>query len=283
MITVHRVLARHGLVLDQERRRQATQRFERERPNELWQMDFKGQKESDAAIGPLSVLDDHSRYLVALQQTGTTRSEVVREHLEGVFHRNGPPEAMLMDHGVPWWSARAASGWTQLMVWLMKQGVGCRFSGTRHSQTGIPTDRSWSLGWKTHGKVERFHGALERARSRPDAGQWLEQSWLDNFRYEYNQLRPHQAMGMQTPASRWRPSTRKYDPNPPAWDYGERAELRKVGEQGEIYLADRPWKVSRAWVSETVQLQRVEQRILVYFCTGPRNRPQRPAVHCSGR
>ncbi len=71
---------------------------------------------------------------------------------------------------------------------------------------------------------------------------------------------------MQTPASRWRPSTRKYDPTPPAWDYGERAELRKVGEQGEIYLADRPWKVSRALASETVQLERVEQRILVYFC-----------------
>jgi hypothetical protein len=115
--------------------------------------------------------------------------------------------------------------------------------------------------------VERVHGALERARSRPDAGQWLEQSWLDDFRYEYNQLRPHQALGMQTPASCWRPSTRTYHPNPPAWDYGERAELRKVGQQGEIYLGDRPWKVSRALASEIVQLERVEQRILVYFCT----------------
>ena len=253
VITVHRVLARHGLVLDQEGRKQATKRFERERPNELWQMDFKGQKDSNAAIGPLAVLDDHSRYLVALQQTGTTRSEAVRERLEGIFQSDGLPEAMLMDHGVPWWSARAASGWTQLMVWLMKHGVQCFFSGTRHPQT--------------QGKVERFHGALERARSRPDANRWLEQSWLDNFRYEYNQRRPHEALGMQTPATRWRPSTRKYHPNPPAWDYGERAELRKVGEQGEIYFDDRPGKVSRALVSETVQLQRVEQRILVYFCT----------------
>jgi transposase InsO family protein len=253
VITVHRVLLRHGLVLDRERRRQATGRFERERPNELWQMDFKGQKDSDAATGPLSVLDDHSRYLVALEQTGTTRGEAVRECLEGVFQRNGLPEAMLMDHGVPWWSARAASGWTQLLVWLMKQGVRCCFSAIRHPQT--------------QGKVERFHGALERARSRPDAGQWLEQSWLDRFRHEYNQLRPHQALGMQTPATRWQPSTRTYDPNPSAWDYGERAEIRKVGQQGEIYLSDRPWKVSRALVSETVQLQRVEQRVLVYFCT----------------
>jgi transposase InsO family protein len=137
VITVHRVLLRHGLVLDRERRRQATGRFERERPNELWQMDFKGQKDSGAAIGPLSVLDDHSRYLVALEQTGTTRGEAVRECLEGVFHRNGLPEAMLMDHGVPWWSARAASGWTQLLVWLMKQGVRCRFSAIRDRKSVV--------------------------------------------------------------------------------------------------------------------------------------------------
>jgi transposase len=121
-----------------ERRKQATKRFQRERPNELWQMDFKGPKDSNVAIGPLSVLDDRRRYLVALQQTGTTRSEVVREHLEGIFHSDGLPEAMLMDHGVPWWSARAASGWTQLMVWLMKHGIRCSFSGTRHLQTGVP-------------------------------------------------------------------------------------------------------------------------------------------------
>ncbi len=252
VITVHRVLVRHGLVPDQDRRHPATGRFEREHPNELWQMDFKGQKGSSAAIGPLSVLDDHSRYLVALEQTGTTRGEAVRERLEGVFRASGLPDAMLMDHGVPWWNARSPSGWTQLMVWLMKQGVRCCFSGIRHPQT--------------QGKVERFHCALERARSRPDAEQWLTQPWLDGFRQEYNQLRPHEALGMRTPASLWRPSTRAYDPNPPAWDYGERAELRKVGQTGHIYVGDQPWKVSQALASETVQLQRVEQRILVYFC-----------------
>src|SRR5260370_29797159 len=122
VITVHRVLVRHDLVLDRERRQQATGRFQRERPNELWQMDFKGQKDSNAAIGPLSVLDDHSRYLVALQQTGTTRSEVVRERLEGIFHSSGLPEAMLMDNGVPSWSARAASDWTQVTVWALRHG-----------------------------------------------------------------------------------------------------------------------------------------------------------------
>src|ERR1017187_48113 len=148
VITVHRVLVRYALVLDRESRRQATGRFEREQPNQLWQMDFKGQKGTGAAIGPLSVLDDHSRYLVALEQTGTTRSEAVRERLEGTFRPSGLPDALLMDHGVPWWNARSPNGWPQLMVWLMKQGIRFYFSGVRHPQTGVPTDRSWSVGWR---------------------------------------------------------------------------------------------------------------------------------------
>ncbi|MGA2891202.1 MAG: IS481 family transposase [Terracidiphilus sp.] len=252
VITVHRVLVRHDLVLDRESRRQATGRFEREQPNQLWQMDFKGQKGTGAAIGPLSVLDDHNRYLVALEQTGTTRSEAVRERLEGAFRTSGLPEALLMDHGVPWWNARSPNGWTHLMVWLMKQGVSCCFSGVRHPQT--------------QGKVERFHGSLERARSRVGAEQWLTQNWLDSFRHEYNELRPHEALGMRTPASLWRPSTRAYDPNPQAWDYGVGAELRKVGQQGHIYIGDRRWRVSQALAAHTVRLERIDQRVLVYFC-----------------
>jgi transposase InsO family protein len=252
VVTVHRVLARNGLVLDRERRRQATSRFEREQPNQLWQMDFKGQKGAAAVIGPLSVMDDHSRYLVGLEQIGTTRSEAVRERLEGIFHSHGVPQAMLMDHGVPWWSARAADGWTQLLVWLMRQGIRCCLSGVGHPQT--------------QGKVERFHGALERARRRPGGQHWLRQDWLNAFRHEYNHLRPHEALGMQTPASRWRPSPRAYDPTPAAWDYGQGAEVRRIDAVGHIYLSNQPWHISRALASQTVALQRIDHRILVFFC-----------------
>jgi hypothetical protein len=215
-------------------------------------MDFKGQKGSRAAIGPLSLLDDHSRYLVALVQTGTTRSEAVRQRLEGVFRAHGLPEAMLMDHGVPWWGARAAHGYTQLSAWLMKQGVRCYFSGLRHPQT--------------QGKVERFHGALERARARPGAESWLEQSWLDAFGQEYKELRPHEALAMRTPASLWRPSPRRYDPHPPAWDYGPTSELRQVNTDGDIHLAQRKWPLAMALRHQTVELKRVDQRVLVFFC-----------------
>ncbi len=252
VITIHRVLLRNGLVLDHERRRQATKRFQRERTNELWQMDFKGQKGTSASVGPLSVLDDQSRYCVALEQTGTTRLEAVRERLEDVFRRSGLPDAMLMDHGAPWWNSGVARGWTQLSVWMMRQGIRCWFSGVRHPQT--------------QGKVERFHGALERARTRPDGGHWLEQPWLDAFRKEYNEERPHEALEMRSPSSLWQPSSRAYDPNPPTWEYGEGAELRKVNTEGDIYINDTPWKVSKALRREMVQIQRLDQRILVFYC-----------------
>ena len=253
VITVHRVLLRHGLVFASDRRSPATQRFERARPNELWQMDFKGQKENQAAIGPLSVLDDHSRYATALEQTGTTRAEAVRERLEGVFARSGLPEEMLMDHGVPWWNTAAPGGWTRFLVWLMKQGIGCHFSAIRHPET--------------QGKVERFHHSLERARTRRSAqGQWLEQSWLDAFRHEYNHVRPHEALGMQTPASVWTPSQRKYQPNPPGWDYGTGAEVKRLSVDGDLCINNQRWKVSLSLAKEPVRLERADQRILVYYC-----------------
>ena len=252
VVTIHRVLLRRGLVLNPQGRRQAPGRFEREQPNQLWQMDFKGQREAAAHIGPLSVLDDHSRYLVGLEQIGNTRGVAVRERLEGLFSSHGVPESMLMDHGVPWWSAHSAEGWTNLSVWLMQQGIRCCWSGFRHPQT--------------QGKVERFHGALERARRRPGGQHWLQQPWLDAFRYEYNYLRPHQALGMRTPASCWTPSPRRYDPAPPPWDYGPKAEVRRVDSVGHIYLNNQVWHISRALVRQTVALERIQDRVLVFFC-----------------
>jgi hypothetical protein len=72
---------------------------------------------------------------------------------------------------------------------------------------------------------------------------------------------------MRTPASRWRPSARIYDPSPQAWDYGTVAELRKVGQQGHIYIGDQRWSVSRALASHTVRPERIDQRVLVYCCS----------------
>jgi len=250
--TIHRILLRQDLIPESQRHRQALQRFERGTANELWQMDFKSPKGWNAPIGPLSVLDDHSRYLLVLRATWSTRAELVREQLENVFVDCGVPQAMLMDHGVPWWSTLAPGGVTKLTLWLMKQGIELHWSGLRHPQT--------------QGKVERFHGELERALQARGAPRKQPQTWLDEFRWEHNHVRPHEALGMETPAQRWQKSERRYDPQPPRWEYPSGTWVRKVDSSGKLRAWDRHWKISKALSGEWVQLERVGERVLVYYC-----------------
>ncbi len=250
--TIHRILLRQGLVREQDRHAAAVQRFERSQPNELWQMDFKGPLQRADETGPLSVLDDHSRYLIALRAMESLRGEAVREQLEGAFTQCGVPEAMLMDHGTPWWSMRSGGGLTNLSLWLMRQGIQLHWSGIRHPQT--------------QGKVERFHGCLQRAVDRRVGGEALGQQWLDEYRWEHNQVRPHEALGMATPASCWHASARRYDPHPVAYEYEPGAWVLKVDCQGKLDVGGHKWQINRALRGERVQLIRIEERVQVYYC-----------------
>jgi transposase InsO family protein len=251
--TIHRILLRHDLVHPADRHQQAVGRFERSQANELWQMDFKSPKGWNTPIGPLSVIDDHSRYVIVLQALGSSRAELVREQLEAAFRSCGVPQAMLMDHGTPWWSwSGPQAAPTGLALWLMKQGIGLHWSGIGHPQT--------------QGKVERFHGEMERALRRRGWQGKPRQIWLDEFRWEHNQLRPHEALDMGTPASRWQPSPRVYDPRPPCWEYPEGSWVLKVDCQGKLDLAGKKWIIGRGLVGERVRLLRVDDRLQVYYC-----------------
>lgn len=250
--TVHRILLRQGLVRQEDQCSPASNRFERAAPNELWQMDFKGPRGWDTPVGPLTVIDDHSRYALRLQATGSTQAAPVQRQLRETFQQCGLPEAMLMDHGTPWWNMQSVTGWSWLTVWLMKLGIRLLFSAYRHPQT--------------QGKIERFHGSLERARQRrgwpSDPG--ARQAWLDDFRWEYNHLRPHEALAMSTPATRWRPSGRSYQ-EAPHWEYEPGAVVRQLGSQGQLWCRGRRWEISMALAREWVQLVEIGARLLVYY------------------
>ena len=250
--TIHRVLLRLGLVREADRHRAALRRFEREHPNELWQMDFKGPKNWPKSCTALSVIDDHSRYLVALEATARPEGALVRRHLERAIEECGLPEAMLMDHGIPWWNWQSFAGSTRLSLWLMRQGIRLCFAGIRHPQT--------------QGKVERFHGSLERALNCRGVPAEDHQQWLDAFRCEHNYIRPHEALGRQTPASRWLPSPRPYNPNPPAWEYPEGAWTLKIDSHGTIDIHDQSYPIAKSLIGERVRIVSVEERYLVYYC-----------------
>jgi transposase InsO family protein len=252
--TLQRILDREGLVSAGDRQQMALQRFERERPNELWQMDFKGPQGFNKSIGPLSILDDFSRYLLALQHVSTNNTANVKTTLQATFEQCGLPEHMLLDHGKPWYDSVNLWGWTELTVWILRQGVRLCFSGVRHPQT--------------QGKIERMHGALQRAvrKRKPDVEQ---QQWLDEFRDEYNRVRPHEGIGMTTPATRWVPSPRKFNPNPGDWAYPKDWPVVKLAGQGQLNYKGRRWEVSGALRGQEVGLEFVGSRMLVHFCRMP--------------
>lgn len=253
--TVHRILDRHGLITE-PRARPALERFERAAPNELWQMDFKGPQgfNTGSPVGPLSILDDHSRYLLCLRHLGSTKAVGVREALAATFEQAGLPEAMLMDHGVPWFSPSSPWGLTELRVWIMRQGIRVIFSGLRHPQT--------------QGKVERMHGALQRAIRQRKANP-EDQAWLDAFREEYNTVRPHAGLQMQTPALRWRPSAQRFDPDPPEFDYPDSMQVMRLAGEGQLGWRGRRWEISNALRGQRVGLELLADRALVYFCRTP--------------
>lgn len=250
--TVHRIFLRHHLVREQDRHDAAVKRFEREAPNQLWQMDFKGPKGWHEPVGPLSVLDDHSRYVALLQRTGSTQAEGVQRALEKAFCECGVPEEMLMDHGTPWCNGQGYRGWSKLTVWLMNQNISLHFSGLRHPQT--------------QGKVERFHGSMVAALLRRGTpGEEHRQAWLDQFRYEHNYLRPHEALEMKTPAQLWQKSGRQYQLRPAQWIYPAGTEVLEVDRSGSIRMEGRRWYLTQTLVGQPVGVTAVEQRFLVHY------------------
>lgn len=253
--TVHRILERHGLIHPEDGHTAARKRFERSHPNELWQMDFKGSAaNSSSGAGPLSMVDDHSRYVLELRQLGSTRMQGVQATLESTFQQCGVPDAMLMDHGTPWWNAASPWGLTEMAVWIMRQGVRLLYSGIGHPQT--------------QGKIERMHGALAQA-TRKRRADLLEQAWLDEFRHEYNHMRPHEALEMATPASRWRPSARVFQSTPTEWEYPAQMQVVQLAGEGQLHWAGRRWEISNALRRQIVGLECVGDRAIVYYCHTP--------------
>lgn len=252
--TVDRIIQREGWTRPDAAPAPALRRFERAAPNELWQMDAKGAYPVEGGrCHALSVLDDHSRFAVGLTALPTLATAGVQRALIEAFEAYGLPQAMLMDHGTPWWSTKGSAGLTTLGVFLLKQGIQLIYGAVRHPQT--------------QGKVERFHRTLgERLRwagvPTTVAGFAGTLAW---FREEYNHVRPHEALGMEPPGLHFRASGRAYDPTPPAWVYPPGREVRTVRSNGQVTIAGTTFFISHALRGEQVACVPHEDRLLVTY------------------
>lgn len=253
--TVDRIIEREGLTRLDTAPAPALTRFERPAANDLWQMDAKGHYplRPQGRCHALSILDDHSRYAVGLAALPALETGAVQRTLTACFERYGVPTAMLMDHGVPWWSATNEGGLTTLSVFLLKQGIRLLYGRVRHPQT--------------QGKVERFHRTLgERLRwwgIPTDLAGFT--SAFATFRQEYNDLRPHQSLAMQPPASRFASSGRAYARQPPAWDYPPGSDVRRVNRQGMLTYGTQRFFISQALADEHVACRMLKRRALVSY------------------
>ena len=235
--TVTRILHRHNLITPQASEAAARwQRFEHEQPNDLWQMDFKGWIEllDGRRCSPLTVLDDHSRFNIVLDACGRTDTQVVRQRLRNAFRRYGLPLRINADNGSPWGSPSQPGQLTALGIWLIRLGVRLSYSRPAHPQT--------------NGKDERFHRTLkaELLSGRTFVSFRGAQHAFDAWRTVYNTQRPHQALDMATPVTRYRPSQRPYPERLAPIEYGDTDTVVRVHPNGDLRFMSRRFKVSSA-------------------------------------
>lgn len=242
--TITAILRRNGLRVGSDTTGgRAWQRFEHVEPNLLWQMDFKGHFAlAHGRCHPLTVLDDHSRFSLGIEACEDEQGATVRERLASIFRRYGMPVRMLMDNGPPW-GDEPGSPHTPLTVWLMRLGI-----ATSHGRPYHP---------QTQGKDERFHRTLRvevlQGNSFPDLPSC--QRAFDRWRNVYNTERPHEAIGLLTPASRYRISPRSFPETLPPAEYDEGETVRMVQAHGAISFRGRRLRIAKAFRGQQVAIR----------------------------
>lgn len=248
--TIGEVLKRRGLVGKRRRRRSALPLTRPFAPivaaNQTWSVDFKGwfRTRDGKRCDPLTVSDALSRYLVGCRICAPTGIAVEVE-MDRLLKEFGLPDRFRLDNGSPWGST-GAGGLTALSVKWLKLGIGLEFITPASPQENA--------------RHERMHGTLKADTLRPPAATPADQQRrFDAFRESYNGERPHEALGQETPASRYEPSPRPYPRRVEAPVHeGDAVEVRRVRGSGEIKWRGGRLFIGEAFSGETVALSETE-------------------------
>ena len=256
--TIGELLKREGLVAGRKKRRRTAAYTEplahADGPNRVWCADFKGwfRTADGERIDPLTITDAYSRFLLRCQAVEKTDTARTRAIFEAAFREHGMPWAIRTDNGAPFASS-AVGGLSRLAVWWMKLGI-----VPERIEAGHP---------EQNGRHERMHRTLKQETASPAAAnRRAQQRVFDRFRGEYNEQRPHEALGMQTPALLYEPSPRAYPARVPEPEYPATMLVRSVHHQGQIR-----WKKYEVGLSEVLRGERVgllpvdERWFTIYF------------------
>jgi len=261
--TIGEMLKREGLVVARKKRRKTAPYSQplahADGPNRVWCADFKGwfRTGDGGRIDPLTISDAHSRYLLRCQAVAKTDTARVQAIFEAAFRQYGLPQAIRTDNGPPF-ATTAIAGLSRLAVWWLKLGI-----VAERIEAGQP---------QQNGRHERMHRTLQEEVAMPAAeNRRAQQRKLESFRQEYNEVRPHEALAMATPASVYEPSPRPYPARVPEPEYPSTMVVRSVHAHGhfrwqqrhDVFLSEVLW-------GERVGLLPIDERwYTVYFAEVP--------------
>jgi transposase InsO family protein len=260
--TIGELLQREGLAVARKKRRRTpayTQPFQAiEHPNDLWCADFKGwfKTQDGERIDPLTMTDAYSRYLLRCQAVDAANLAQVKGIYEAAFREFGTPFGIRTDNGSPF-ASRAIAGLSRLSVWLMKLGI-----VPERIQAGHP---------EQNGRHERMHATMKAETAQPpEANRRAQQRRFDRFLVEYNEVRPHEALGQKTPSSQYQASPRLYPERVPEPEYPDGMQVRRVQRHGGFYWKHQEVFLTEALDAERIGLEQIDDRCwLVYFAAFP--------------
>ena len=241
--TVNNILNRYGCISAEESiKHKPFVRFEKDRCNEMWQTDFKGEfrMADNNYCYPLNIFDDHSRFVIKIAPSLTTANTVIPV-FRSAFEEYGMPESVLSDNGSQFAGFR--QGFTQFEKWLMNHDILPVHGRFKHPQT--------------QGKIERFHRAMKDELLKHTVMQDIADAdrQFQLWREKYNTVRPHEALNMKCPADIYIPSNRTYSDIVEPYEYGGQYHVIKVNNWG--YVRFDKWQI---YLSETMIGEHIEFR-----------------------
>lgn len=243
--TIGEVLRREGLVQPRRRRRHTppyTKPFAHATaPNSVWCVDFKGHFRvgDGTVVYPLTITDAYSRFLLRCDGVLRPDEKEARPIFQGAFREFGLPSVIRSDNGPPF-ASTGAGGLTELSVWWIRLGI-----VPERIEPGKP---------QQNGRHERMHRTLKQAVASPPAASfYAQQRAFGRFRREYNQERPHEALGQRTPATFYAPSSRPYPAELPSLEHPWE-EQRIVDRSGDIRIGRRTFHIAPCLHREPVTL-----------------------------
>jgi hypothetical protein len=223
-------------------------------PNDVWSTDFKGEfRTGDGRYCyPLTVLDGASRLLLACRARPRIASTDTQASFRRLFQTYGLPRVIRSDNGTPF-ASTALRGLSRLNVWWLRLGI-----VPERIRPGCPQE---------NGVHERLHRTLKAEATRPPGVDCrAQQRRFDAFRREYNEERPHEALGQVPPATRYTPSPRPYPTVVPPVEYPAHYETRRVGSNGGFRWQSQSIFLTKSLVGESIGLDRIDEaRWAVYF------------------